>query len=311
VQGQSDDPQEVAKKAFQRVLKTYLMLIRRVNSAGMPDQNQPLLQMEGGMGPLATELMAGFKFNMDMVEYITGINPLSLGQSADPNQPVSTAKMALASTANVLLPLVDGYRMMYQGLSENLARWIIVLVRGNEFSRKAYAAVIGDYGVQCLIAANKSEAAYGFVLQPLPDDLQKQWIIQNLTTATTPNANGDREISTSDANLILNMIASKATMKSIQFFFEKSRKRQAKELEQKKTALMQKQSELNQADAKTSGEEARKTAEDAHTKAMELQGEKNKGLIGGIAVQEGMRTDKEKQVQELKNQKDKPQPVPA
>ena len=307
-QGQADDPQVAAKKAFQRVLKTNMMLIRRVNSAGMPDQNLPLLQEDGGMGPIANEIMVGFKFNMELVEYITGINPLALGQSADPNAPVTTSQMAMNATASVLRPLIDGYMRMKQGIAENLARWIVVAVRGNEFSRRAYASVVGEYGVQCLIAANKSEASYGFTLQPLPDDMQKQWLIQTLTTATTPNANGDREISTSDAGKIIDMIGSKATMKSIYAYFEKAKKKQADDTQKKKEALMQKQSDLNQADAKTSGEEARKTADDAHGKAMELQGKKNEGLIGNTAVQEQMRKDKELAVAKEKKE---PEPAPV
>jgi hypothetical protein len=302
VQGENDSPSVASKKAFRRFLSTNKLLFRRVNAAGMPNQNKPIEEKDGGMGSLFGEIQMAFKLNIDLVEYITGLNPLSLGQSADPNAPVTTTQMAMNSTSNVIRPLVDGYMRMKQMIAENLARRIVVIVRGNEYSRAAYKELIGVYGVQALIAANKDEAAYGFKLVPRPNDLEKQWLLQNLTQATTPQQGGDREISTADGNLILNMIANGTPVKSVQYFFERARRKQEKAIEAKKMALMQKQSELNQQDSAASAQNQQAVADKLHTQKLEQINATNKGQLGASIAQEAMRTEKETKVQELKNQ---------
>ena len=304
VQGKDDSPAEAQKKAFRRFLSTNKLMFRRVNSAGMPNQAQPISEMDGGMGSLFQEIQLAFKTNIEMVEYITGLNPLSLGQSADPNAPVTTAQMAMAATSNVLKPLVDGYQRMKQMVAENLARWIAVLVRGNEYSRAAYEELIGKYGVQTLVVANKGEAAYGFKLVPRPTEIEKQWLLKNLEAATTPMEGGEREISTADGNMILNMISAGEPVKTIQYYFEKARRKQEKALEAKKMKLMQKQSELNQNDAKTSAAAKMEADKQAHDFKIKQIQETNKGNVGNTAVQESMRKDKEVTVQEKKNEKE-------
>ena len=301
--GQSDgDPNKAAKNAFRKFLATNKLLFRRVNSAGLPNQNKPIEEMDGGMGSLFVQIQAAFKTNIDMVEYITGLNPVSLGQSANPNAPVTTTQMVMNATANVLRPLVDAYMRMKQMVSENAARWIVVLVRGNEYSRNAYKSVIGEYGIQALIAANKSEAAYGFKLVPRPNDLEKQWLLQNLQAATTPMQGGAREISTADANKILNMIASGTPMKTIQHYFEKARDKQKAAIMAEKRALMQEQSALNQQDAAAAGQRDAAIEQQRHAnKADEIEAT-SKGNIGNTIAQETLRKDKETEVARIKTQ---------
>jgi len=277
-------------------------LFRRINAAGMPNQNTPIAEADGGMGILFTEIQAAFSLNIQLVEYITGLNPLSLGQSADPNAPVATSQMAMAATSNTLRTIVEGYMRMKQALAENLARWIIVGIRGNDYIRKSYEDVIGSIGVQALIAANRDEAAYGIKLTPLPDEMQKQWLLQNLNVAVTPAQGGEREISTSDANMILNMVSSRTPMKTIQSFFERARRRQKAMIMAEKRALMQQQSQLNQQDAQVAGQMRMQENAQVHQQNLELQDSKNKGLIGNTAIQEGLRHEKELAVQDSKNQ---------
>jgi len=44
---------------------------------------------------------------MKEIEQVTGINPVALGVSPDPNAPVSTTQSALQATANVVKPIAD------------------------------------------------------------------------------------------------------------------------------------------------------------------------------------------------------------
>ena len=175
-------------------------------------------------------------------------------------------------------------------------------MRGNDYSRSAYEQVIGKYGVQCIIAANKGEAEYGIKLTPHPTEIDKQWMLQNLAIATTPAQGGEREISTADANLIFNMINSGSPIKTVQFFFEKARRRQRAIIMAEKQELMKQQSQLNQQDSQMGGQIRMAENAQAHGQTLELQDKKNEGLKQVTETQEQIRAAKERDVQNLKNQ---------
>lgn len=302
VDGKESDPQVAAKKAFKRFLATNKLLFRRVNALNLPNQNRPIEEMDGGMGSLFEQLQEAFRFNMQMVEYITGLNPLTLGATPDPNAPVTTTQMAMNATGNTLRPLVEGYMRVKQGIAENLIRWISVLIRGNSFSRKAYEMVIGKDDIQAIIAASKNEADYGIKLMPRPTELEKQFIIDSLKVATTPNGNGEREISTNDAFVIVSMLSGDVPVKTINSYFEKARRKQARESMARKKELMQQQAQVTQQEAAAATQN--KAALDQQTMAgkMALQDKANQGNLQNTTIQESIRKDKEMSVQEMKNQ---------
>lgn len=314
-QGATDEgPQVAAKKAFRRFLRTNKLFFRRMNSAGMlQNQGAPIAEMDGGMGTLFEQIQEGFKTNIDLVEYITGLNPLSLGATPNPEMPVTTSQMAMNATSNTLHPIVNGYMSVYKAIGENAANWIIKLVRGNEFSRDAYAQVIGDYGVQSLVSANKRKtpAQYGIKLQARANDVEKQWLLENLRVATTPVPGGDREISTADGNAILNMIMSGTPVKTVQFYFELARKRQEKAVMVKKMKLIKEQEEANNRNVEATSKAKMLEEQQAHSNKMDQIRETNKGLIGNTAVQEKLRTQKDLGVQELKNKGGEPSIIPV
>lgn len=299
--GQNSNPQTAAKKAFQRYLSTYVALIRRVNAAGMPNQNRAVMDIPGGMGPLFTELMAAFQQNIQMMEYITGLNPLTLGSSADPNAPVTTSQLAVNATSNVIRPIIDGVLRCEQMVAENIARWVVVMVRGDQYSRKAYEQVIGKYGVQCLVVASKEEAAYGFRMTPRPTDMEKQWVLQNIQTAVTPMQGGEREISTADANMLMSLVASDTPVKTVNYYFERARKKQAARIQKQKMELMQQQSQLNQQDAGVSGQHRLAETGAQHQAKLEEIDALNKGALQKTVAQETLRIKKDTDVQEIKD----------
>jgi len=301
VDSHKEGPNVAAKKAFRRFLATNKLLFRRVNAAGMPNQNRPIEEMDGGMGSMFTEIQNAMKMNIDLVEYITGLNPMSLGQSPDPNAPVTTTQMAMNATSNVLRPIVDGGMRMKQGVAENLVRWTTILIRGNKYSRDAYKEVIGKYGVQAIITATRDECEYGITLTPRPNDAEKQWLLQQLQQATTPVPGSGREISTADGNVIMQMIMSDTPVKTVSYYMEKARKRQEERSSKDKQAMMQQQSQLNQQDAQVSNQAKMQADQLAHQNKMAQIQETNKGLVTNTMAQETMRKDKDQSVQAMKN----------
>ena len=125
-----------------------------------------------------------------------------------------------------------------------------------------------------------------------------------------PAQGGAREISTSDANMIYNMIAAGTPVKTIQHYFERARRKEIARQMQDKQALMQQQSQLNQQDAAVSGQARMAENEQVHGQQMALQDKKNEGVIQNSAVQENIRAQKDKEVAQIRAAP-KPEPVKA
>jgi len=309
--GEKDTPQSAAKKAFRRMYATDRLMIRRGTIGGGVNQNQPAGTIEGGMGELFAEIMQGIELNIKLVEYITGVNALTTGSTADPNLPVTTAQLAFNSTSATIRPYIEGYMRMQQMVAENAARWICVLIRGNEYSRNAYKEVIGDAGIKALMAADKDEAAYGIRLIPRPNDVETQYIIQNLERAVQPDKNGDSQIAADDADRILNMIVSKTPIKTVQAYFKKARERQRKIIMDEKKQLMDHQAAVNKDVAAQTAEKQKELQQMIQEFKLALQGEINRGGIAKAATTAGINKEKEIEVEKLKQNAPEKEPQPA
>ena len=300
--GEKDDPQSAAKKAFRRMLATDKIMIRRTNAMGTPTQNTPMGEMEGGMGTLFLEILKAFELNFSLIDFVSGLNPLTLGERPDPNAPVKTSELAVNASANTMRPAIDGWMRTTQKTAENLARWICVLVKTNKFSRDAYEEVIGKDGIKSLMDAIKGEAEYGFHLTARPNDTERQYILQNIEASRQPNKNGESEITPDDADKLINMVLSGTPSKTIQRFFKKARQRKSDEDMKNKKELMQYQGDENNKNAQLASELTNKNATEQHAREMELQSLKNQGLLQNTSVQEGARYNKETDIERLKNE---------
>jgi hypothetical protein len=247
-----------------------------------------------------------------LAEYITGVSALTQGSTADPNMPVTTAQLAFNSTSATIRPYIEGYMRMRQMVAENAARWISVLIRGNKFSMDAYKEVIGDAGIEALIAADKDEAAYGFNLIARPNDIEKQVLLQNIEKAVAPDKNGDSVISADSADILINMVTSNTPVKTVQAYFKKARKQQHDQIMKDKKDLMDHQAQVNAQVAKQTNDQANALEDKTHGNRMELQKLQNEGGVQKAATMEGIKHETQLAVQDKKNAgKEQKEPQPA
>jgi hypothetical protein len=140
----------------------------------------PITPIEGGMGQRIEETARAMETLFKLIEEITGINPLSLGSSPDPNAPVGTTEAALQATSNVLKPIMDACFEVKESIGEAMMRRIQVGIRNSQEIRDGYSGVISNADMEALRLMENESVQYGLTLRAKPDSKAKaifaKWI---------------------------------------------------------------------------------------------------------------------------------------
>lgn len=262
---------------------------------------QPFFPDPGGAGKMMEDIRVAYLFNAQLIEEITGYNPLMFGSTPDANAPVATSEASIRAMSNTLRPYISGYMTLCKEHAESITRWIQLCIKYNPHARKAYEQALGEMDVQLLKTAEGNNVQYGIVLQALPDDMQKQEIYKQIQIALQPSASdGSTKISQSDALILTGMLQGENPLKNIAFEFAMREKKNMREQQANKKALMQQQSQLNQQDSAASAKNAQDTANLMHGQKMQQIAEVNKGSVGGKVAQEGIRQQGNETVAHIK-----------
>lgn len=140
----------------------------------------PVTPIDGGMGERVKETAETFNMLFQWLEKLTGINPVSLGVSPDPNAPVGTTQSALQASANVLKPIMTACYELKKSTGECIMRRIQIGIRNSEDIRKSYAGVISPSDMEAMRLMEGESVQYGLSLKAKPDMRQKarfeKWI---------------------------------------------------------------------------------------------------------------------------------------
>jgi len=140
----------------------------------------PISEVKGGMGERVQETMDTFTLLFKQLELMTGINPVALGASPDPNAPVGTTQAALQATTNVLKPLMDSCFELKESVGSCMMRRVQVGIKNSEKIREAYVGVISPSDMEALRLMESEGVQYGLSLKAKPDMKQKmrfeKWI---------------------------------------------------------------------------------------------------------------------------------------
>jgi hypothetical protein len=133
----------------------------------------PVTPIEGGLGTRVEETMKALEMMFWQLEKITGINPVTLGSTPDPNAPVGTTEAAIQGTSNVIKPMLDAIFEIKGSIATCMMRRIQIGIRNNEQIREAYTGIISPSDMNALLLMEKEAVQYGMELKPKPDAKQK------------------------------------------------------------------------------------------------------------------------------------------
>jgi hypothetical protein len=227
----------------------------------------PITKVPGGMGESLNQAVARLQIQFKLIEDLTGLSPISLGASPDPNAPVATSERSLQATHNSLKPLIRGIFRLKDMLARASSIKIQQLCKWDEQSRKEYEKVIGESDVMALVEAKDSSVEYGIKLEARPTSTDKMDILRAAEIALQPGRDGVPGISFDDYTYVKERINAGGNLKEIRFYLAHAKKKATQEAFQKQQALVQQQIEGNQRLKET------EMQKEVATKKLDVQGQ--------------------------------------
>jgi hypothetical protein len=301
-----NDKQEGVK----RFLESGFFFYKETNPQGMRNTvMRPIEQLPGGIGQLFAEIIAAFDFNQRRIEDITGLNPVAMGATPNPNAPVGTTELSINAMTSTLRPLLSAYTKVKENMARNVCKWIQIGVRYNKQMQDAYISVFGDLDVQVLIEAEGDNVTYGIDLSARPTDVEKQQLYESAKISLASGRDGRVGIDESDFFAIVRIIESGGSLLFAETVLN-NRIRKAKQEFQKSQQQMQEQNAKMQNDGimlKDQAEE--KAAVREHSFKLEEMDKEHTYRMEELRLQEGIRMAKDLAVQGEK-QKNEQQKIP-
>lgn len=298
-EGGKENDKEMANRRF---LESGIGYYSRVNAVGQANlTDMPVHEFRGGMGQIFLDILAAFQFNKSMFESITGVNPIVLGQTPDPNAPVGTTQMAVSAVSSVLKPIIDAHILVKKNVCKDICRLVHISVNAYPFSRDAYRRVIGEFDMEVLLSADRDSTEYGVQLDIRPGDMEKQAMIQAIQQAAQTDRDGATGgISGLEAVILIRRLESGVPMSQIEFEFEYRRRKNLNDAQRRAQENAQQQGAIIQQQQQQAAQLGEQASQAQHQRDMELQSLKNQGLMQNTELQEAMRASKENTVAQIK-----------
>jgi hypothetical protein len=226
-------------------------------------------------------IQVDFNMQFQLLEQTTGINPVALGQSPNPEAPVSTTEAALQGTANVLKPISTGVRELKENIAVSLMSRIQAGIKADKEIEKAYELVVGESILGYIKQAEKDGAQYGISMKAKPDQLFKQNMAKNINIALQNGRDGKAGVDLPEAMLLEEQLLRGEDITQLRQNLTYLISRHKKELERKERENIMMQNEglvrLEQVKAQNIQQETQSKA--AIAQAAEIEKRKTERLI--------------------------------
>ena len=147
-------------------------------------------------------IQSDFNLQFQLLEQVTGINPIALGQSPNPEAPVATTEAALQGTSNVIKPIATAVREMKENIAIALMSKIQAGIKADTGIRKSYELVVSKPVLGYILDAEKEGAQYGMIMKAKPDQLFKQNMAKNISIALQNGRDGKAGVDLPEAMLL-------------------------------------------------------------------------------------------------------------
>ena len=226
----------------------------------------PAHKLPGGMGESLNQAIMRLNTQMKLIEDMTGLSPVSLGGTPDPNAPVGTTERSIESTHNALKPMIRSVFYVKSNLGKITGIRIQQLLKYNEESRKQYTKVVGDQDVQSVILARDSGAEYGFNMEARPTQQEKMNLLRAAEIAMAPGRDGLPGIEYADYSYLVERLMGGGNLKELRLYLVQARKKAKKE------AFAQQQQLVQQQQQGTMQMEQMREQKEIKTKQLDVQG---------------------------------------
>jgi hypothetical protein len=201
------------------------------------------------------------------MEDLTGINPLILGATPDPNAPVGTQKMSVASSASAIRPLGLAMNAIKRESAQSFMRRFTLAAKVRKDIMKSYSGVIGERAIEQLINAGRAMVDYGMFFNPRPTDAEKQELKDAALQSMQNRKEGRPGIDLTAYNQIVADLYANVNLKLLRTKLAYKEKEIYKRDQEEKLRMIHAQADRNDRSAQIAAQG------EMQKKQMELQGE--------------------------------------
>lgn len=206
---------------------------------------QPIHKVPGGMGDVLNQAISRLRFQMEMIQHITGLSPVALGAQPEPDTPVATTERSLQATHNSMKPMIEGLFNIKDYAAKVTSSRIQQLIKWDEKSRKQYEKVIGRTGVMAIRRATNSHVEYGIRLQARPTNQEKMQLMKHVEIALQPGRDGIRLITFADGLYIMERLQGGGDLKELRMYLASAERKQQQRIAAEKQQMIRQQGEQN------------------------------------------------------------------
>lgn len=171
---------DIIKMMFEKGFLPYkLSLTGQYQGGGV----SPVQQIPSDLISKLNEYLTIISGCLKFVEDITGLSAVALGSTPSKDQQVGTTELSYSATMNSLKHIVDGCRIIKQGLANVSADRLRIYSEVDPETRKVHESIIGKRGLDMILAAKKQLVQYGAKAIARPQDTMKQLIFDTIEKA--------------------------------------------------------------------------------------------------------------------------------
>ena len=206
----------------------------------------PIEQLPSNLLQDIQEFTAMWDHSFVQMEGLTGISPLMLGSSPDPEATLGGQKLSISSSSNAIKPLGLAINMLKRKSAESLMRRLQLAFKAREDIADSYVGVVGESDIEVLKMAEKSGVKYGLFPTMRPSDQEKINVLTAADQSLMNRREGRPGIDLQTNLYIKNQISAGANLKELSFLIGYYEKKISEEDHRKKLELVNTQAQQNQ-----------------------------------------------------------------
>lgn len=225
------------------------------------------------------EFSASWDHALKRMEDVTGINALMLGAAPDPNAPVTTQKLSVASSANAIKPMGMAMSDIKRNSAKAFMRRFILACKARQDIIHSYEGVIGRMGIDQLLEASKSMADYGMAFTVRPTDAEKLDIYKAVEISMQNRREGRPGIDLQTAMYVKEQLQAGTNLKWLRFYIGAMEKRIFREDNQQKERMINLQADRNDRSAQIAAQSDMQRAQSEFQADSALESQKSQGEL--------------------------------
>jgi hypothetical protein len=186
-----------------------------------------------------------FENAINMIEIVTGINPIALGAQPTSGEGKGVTEMALANTTKILRPVIDSIFQIKEDSAEFLSESIRLAIKNDKDCRDAYIRVVGKNDVDALRNSKYEARELGIKLVPKPTSDELRSLYEDIRVASMGGKNGQPLIRFDTMLYIKEKLMNGANLTDIRLYLSNSINKEIDRQEKERQQGIQSQGQQN------------------------------------------------------------------